>query len=441
MIRPYTVGSMSSGTTDTESGARALRSVLASPWARRTWRDLGFTVLSAGLNLLPLLVMALPWTFFYDVPISLPAVLTCMFVSVAAAVALCPWLTVLRRACFYEVLGVRIPRPPTLERSPDSSGGVWSALRDRLRSPRTWRQACYHLVVGPAVNLLGLLGGLLWAAALIGLATSAVLALFTAVGVFRYAGQRVWDGAEIWIVLLSVVLVYLSPWIVSAAVRMDTRAAADLLGPSRAEKLAQRVAKLTESRAATVDAADAERRRIERDLHDGAQQRLVSLAMNLGLARATLADELSEPARRALQEAHEEAKEALTELRELVRGLHPVVLEDRGLDAALTGIAARSPVPVRLSCGRAAPGLAHGGGRRVLHRLRGPGQREQARPGHGGASGRAPGRHGAADHGNGRRDRRRGREPGHRPDRPGAAGRIGGRQLRDQQPARRTDDD
>ena len=194
------MGSVSSGTTDTESGARALRSVLAGPWARRAWRDLGFTVLSAGLNLLPLLVMALPWTFY--VPISLLAVLTCMFVSVGAAVALCPWLTVLRRACFYELLGVRIPRPPTIERSPDSSGGVWSALRDRLRSPRTWRQACYHLVVGPAVNLLGLLGGLLWVAALIGLATSAVLALLTAVGVFRYAGQRVWDGAELWIVLL-----------------------------------------------------------------------------------------------------------------------------------------------------------------------------------------------------------------------------------------------
>src|ERR1700728_1057289 len=339
---------MSSGTTDTELGARGLRSVLASPWARRTWRDLGFTVLSAGLNLLPLLVMALPWTWTFYVPISLLAVLTCLFVSVAAAVALCPWLTVPRRACFYEVLGVRIPRPPTLERSPDSSGGGWSALRDRLRSPRTWRQACYHLVVGPTVNVLGVLGGLLWAAALIGLATSAVLALCTAVGVFRYAGQRVWDGAEIWFVLLSVVLMCVSPWIVSAAVRMDTRAAADLLGPSRAEKLAQRVANLTESRAATVDAADTERRRIERDLHDGAQQRLVSLAMNLGLARANLTD-LPEPARLAIAEAHEEAKEALTELRNLVRALHPAVLDDRGLDAPLSGIAARAPLPVTLT--------------------------------------------------------------------------------------------
>ena len=338
---------MQSGTTDPATGASSLRSALAGPWIGRARRDLGFTLLSAGLNLLPLCVLALPWIFY--VPISLLPVLTCTFAPLAAVVLLCPRLTALRRGCFYEVLGVQIPKPPVLERPAGSSGSLWPALRDHLRSPRTWRQACYHLVVGPAVNLLGLLGGLLWVAALTGLATSALLALFTAVGVFRYAGPRVWGGAETWIVLLSLVLVYLGPWIVSAAVRMDTRAATDLLGPSRAEKLAQRVANLTESRAATVDAADTERRRIERDLHDGAQQRLVSLAMNLGLARATLAPELSEAARQALREAHEEAKEALAELRELVRGLHPVVLEDRGLDAALSGIAARSPAPVRLT--------------------------------------------------------------------------------------------
>jgi signal transduction histidine kinase len=124
--------------------------------------------------------------------------------------------------------------------------------------------------------------------------------------------------------------------------------ARSLLQPSRTEELSQRVDALTESRADVVDAADAERRRIERDLHDGAQQRLVSLAMNLGLARATLAD--TDPrALRALTDAHDEAKLALGELRDLVRGLHPAVLDDRGLDAALSGIAARSPVPVRLS--------------------------------------------------------------------------------------------
>ena len=152
----------------------------------------------------------------------------------------------------------------------------------------------------------------------------------------------------LWSALGCLVVVYLTPWLVMASVRWDLKFATDLLGPSRAERLARRVTDLTESRAAVVDAADAERRRIERDLHDGAQQRLVSLAMNLGLARATLKD-LPEDARTALAEAHEEAKEALGELRNLVRGLHPVVLEDRGLDAALSGIAARSPVPVRLA--------------------------------------------------------------------------------------------
>jgi signal transduction histidine kinase len=99
--------------------------------------------------------------------------------------------------------------------------------------------------------------------------------------------------------------------------------------------------------AAVLDEADAERRRIERDLHDGAQQRLVSLAMNLGMARASLAD-LPEGARKVIEEAHDEAKEALAELRNLVRGLHPAILEDRGLDAALSGIAARAPFPVRV---------------------------------------------------------------------------------------------
>ena len=121
-----------------------------------------------------------------------------------------------------------------------------------------------------------------------------------------------------------------------------------LLGPSRAVELERRVETLSQSRAGVVDAADAERRRIERDLHDGAQQRLVFLAMNLGIARETLIG-LPPEARQVIVAAHDEAKEALTELRNLVRGLHPAVLNDRGLDAALSGIAARAPLPVQLT--------------------------------------------------------------------------------------------
>src|SRR4029078_2851201 len=89
-------------------------------------------------------------------------------------------------------------------------------------------------------------------------------------------------------------------------------------------------------------------RRIERDLHDGAQQRLVSLAMELGATREHFDEEDKEAVRARVVHAHEEAKAALQEIRDLVRGIHPVILEDRGLDAALSAVVARSPVPVVL---------------------------------------------------------------------------------------------
>jgi signal transduction histidine kinase len=128
----------------------------------------------------------------------------------------------------------------------------------------------------------------------------------------------------------------------------DEAAAQALLGPSRSEQLALRVESLARSRAEVVAATDAERRRIERDLHDGAQRRLVSLAMQLGMARASLGDDVPASLRQVIEQAHDEATEALAELRQLVRGLHPAVLDDRGLDAALSGIAANAPLPVRL---------------------------------------------------------------------------------------------
>jgi len=120
-----------------------------------------------------------------------------------------------------------------------------------------------------------------------------------------------------------------------------------LLGPSGNAHLAARVETLTRSRSAVVEAQLAERQRIERDLHDGAQQRLVSLAMGLGLAKEKLRTD-PEAARALVEESHEEAKRVLAELRDLVRGIHPAVLADRGLDAAISAVAARSPIPVRV---------------------------------------------------------------------------------------------
>jgi signal transduction histidine kinase len=116
-----------------------------------------------------------------------------------------------------------------------------------------------------------------------------------------------------------------------------------LLEPGASERLTARVDTLEQTRAGMVAAADAERRRIERDLHDGAQQRLVALALTLGRAKVTEDPNVS---KRLLDEAHGEAKEALVELRNLARGIHPAVLTDRGLDAAVSALAARCPVPV-----------------------------------------------------------------------------------------------
>jgi signal transduction histidine kinase len=120
-----------------------------------------------------------------------------------------------------------------------------------------------------------------------------------------------------------------------------------LLEPSRRARLAERVEELTESRSRVRAATLAERRRIERDLHDGAQQRLVSLAMELGMAKEKM---VADPvvARKLIEEAHGEAKRALADIRDLVRGIHPALLSDRGLDAAVFALADRCPVSVEV---------------------------------------------------------------------------------------------
>jgi signal transduction histidine kinase len=116
-----------------------------------------------------------------------------------------------------------------------------------------------------------------------------------------------------------------------------------ILAPRELE-LDRRLVEVTRSRARLVDAFELDRRRIERDLHDGAQQRLVALTVALGLARLDLAPGSAAAVR--VDTAHEQAKQALAELRELIRGVHPQVLTDRGLPAAVADAAGRSPVKV-----------------------------------------------------------------------------------------------
>lgn len=121
-----------------------------------------------------------------------------------------------------------------------------------------------------------------------------------------------------------------------------------LMTPYDRTAMENRIEELTTTRAGAVDAQDAELRRIERDLHDGAQARLVALGMSLGLAEQRL-DADPDGARQLLVEAKLGAREALEELRDLARGIHPPVLADRGLGAAVTALAARSPIEVSVS--------------------------------------------------------------------------------------------
>jgi signal transduction histidine kinase len=125
----------------------------------------------------------------------------------------------------------------------------------------------------------------------------------------------------------------------------------------RARALRERVDDLRDARQRILAAADAERRRIERDLHDGAQQRMVAVAVTLGLAEARIA---SDPAGalELIAQARDEAQQAVKELRELARGIHPRVLSDLGLCAAIEALAARAPVPVEVT-GTPPDGLPH----------------------------------------------------------------------------------
>jgi signal transduction histidine kinase len=131
------------------------------------------------------------------------------------------------------------------------------------------------------------------------------------------------------------------------AVRAHAAISRSLLSVSEKSRLALRVEQLTESRAETVDTQAAELRRIERDLHDGAQARLVALGMNLALAEQQFARD-PESARALLTEAREASSDALAELRDLVRGIHPPVLADRGLVGAVQALALAVPMPVEV---------------------------------------------------------------------------------------------
>jgi signal transduction histidine kinase len=326
--------------TSVATGRRGRRIALAPlRGIAATARDSTFAVGGIPVHLIALGALIAPWAVFWafhpghhGFAIGL---LCAALLSVALVLALRAPLTFIQRHLFWSMLGFDIPATPR------PVGASWPQRAvASLRTESTWRQVLYHLAAGPLLAFGGLLTLGAWAG---GAAMASAFAWY-----IPTPGKFQSPKPLIALTVAGALVLLIAPFAAVGIRWLDVRVATALLGPNRSAELERRVETLSESRAGVVDAADAERRRIERDLHDGAQQRLVSLAMNLGMARENLAD-LPPDARRVIAEAHDEAKEALAELRILIRGLHPAVLEDRGLDAALSGIAARAPLPVKVT--------------------------------------------------------------------------------------------
>jgi signal transduction histidine kinase len=329
-------------TTAAPRSRGAAQGALRALWSARSWRTTLHALLGLPLGIAGWVVIAglgVGWAAALWSLIEGPTgarLLAVAYVLVVVGVpVVAPWCvracSALQRLRFRAVLGVELPVPP-----PRARGG-WPLRPLRpWGASATWRQLAYHLLA----LVIGGAGGALVAVCWLALPIAAGFA----VDLWADGGR---GAAALGSVVLGVAVTLAAPWVARGVAGVDEVAARALLGPGRADELTQRVQSLARSRAEIVAATDAERRRIERDLHDGTQQRLVSLAMHLGMARTSLTD-ADEPAREAIAKAHDEAVAALAELREFVRGLHPAVLNDRGLDAALPGIVARAPLPVRL---------------------------------------------------------------------------------------------
>jgi signal transduction histidine kinase len=253
------------------------------------------------------------------------------------------------RARFALLLGRDIPGPP---RRP-ASGTGWRRVWHAVTAPSVYRELGYALIRLPvsAVQTVVLTVG--WSLA-VALLTLPAYNWALPLGGAHLGGFIVRSPAPLAVAALAgLALLLVAPQLTRALAANDAQIAGWFLGRHGEAELTARIGELETSRAQVVDSAEAQRRRIERDLHDGAQQRLVSLAMELGRAKAKFATD-PDAAADIVGQAHEQAKEALAELRNLVRGMHPPVLTDRGLDAALSGLAALSPVPVTVRVDTAA---------------------------------------------------------------------------------------
>ncbi|MGW3118149.1 sensor histidine kinase [Streptomyces sp. NPDC001107] len=343
---------------DTHTGAVLLWAVLRAPISRRARAEAAYCLVAFPIALVGFVLVLIGLVIGAGFTVSLVGAVLGLLLVVASAWLARGFAGVHRRLAA-GLVGERVSSPPALR----PTGKAFARLDARLRDAAGWRSVAYVLVKLP-VAALQLYAVGWWLTGLLDLSAPLRWAAF---------GQRPHPGGEgmptitpvpagggaphsttfagtFVAAAIGAATLLAAPWVTRGIVAVDRWLVRALLGPG---ELAQRVRNLEETRALAVDDSAALLRRLERDLHDGAQVRLVALAMCLDMAREGLGAEgepVADPGRlrRLIETAHTNATEALSELRDLARGIHPPVLDD-GLPDALTTLAARSTVPVELA--------------------------------------------------------------------------------------------
>jgi signal transduction histidine kinase len=321
--------------------------ILREPFLQRPWAELLWFCLSGLLTIVGAVWVGV--TLFFGIPLSV------IFIGLLILVAMVHGSRVIggwHRALAGNLLDEQIDPPGAFASRPGFSGWLRSSLTDRAG----WRAIAYSAIKCPLM-VLGVYAALsVWFDAIFWILSP----LFTSgsghppdFGILHqlFGSGFISAGSgfphEVLVVACGVLALFVAPWPMRLLIAGDRQLMRSLLGP---DAVTQRVRSLEQARSQTVDASAARLRQIERDLHDGTQAQLVALAMRLGQAKEKLGDgddmDLS-AVRRLVDEAHKGAKDAIVELRDLARGIHPPAL-DTGLEGALATLASRSSIPTEL---------------------------------------------------------------------------------------------
>jgi signal transduction histidine kinase len=322
------------------------RTIVETPFTRRTWSELLYMM--AGM---PLAFFGLAFVAISMVAGVVLAITFIGFAIIAIAVRGARGIGGLQRRLARALLDETIEEPAPFSPRPGYLGWLQSALRDRAG----WKAMAYLAIKVPLAFVAFVTAFSLWWDAfrcltypLWGIGNRGSVAEWGTVEVI-FRPNWLSDGSSGPFVVLAIVITgaiffFAAPWPVRFFNYLDRLLMRTLLAP---DAVTVRLRNLEQARAQTVDASAATLRRIERDLHDGTQAQLVALAMRLGMAKEKLADP-GELDIDQVRDAHRGAKEAIVELRDLARGIHPPAL-DVGLEGALATLAARSTIPTELA--------------------------------------------------------------------------------------------